>query len=192
MPMVPADTPQTCKRCGKRCVLRCGAMLDRNVVPPPYDPSLPRIVVKFSTWVLLKRAEVAPEGVSEGTLDPVTGLVPMDKSGILYADIQTIAVYRKVDVARLIAALLLPTPLALLTLFAAISSRAPAFLIVALPLMLISAYFLWRTAILRGHFVRVAGRWRTITIRFDSPLWRRRPFHDELMRRSGLTPSAIP
>jgi len=42
------------------------------------------------------------------------------------------------------------------------------------------------------NYVRVAGVWRTITIRFDAPWWRRKRFHDELLRRAGIAPSAIP
>jgi hypothetical protein len=45
---------------------------------------------------------------------------------------------------------------------------------------------------LKAHMVRVVGSTSILTIRFDSPLWRRRRFHDELLRRAGISPSPIP
>jgi hypothetical protein len=78
------------------------------VVPPPIDATLPRIEVKSAGIVLMKRGVVAAEGVIGGSLDPIAGLVPMDSSGIRFPDIATVAVWRKIDVVRLVVALLIP------------------------------------------------------------------------------------
>jgi hypothetical protein len=190
-PARPAPGVQSCAACHKAFSLHAGARHDPQVVPPPIDPRLPTIKVKSSGVVLMKQGAVAPEGVSEGTLDPVIGLVPIDKSGVLYSDVITIAIYRKIDLLRLIVACLIPAPLALLLIYWAIVIH-PGFLVVGGPLALTAAYMVWRAAVVRGNFARVAGAYRMITIRFDSPLRRRRSFHDELLRRTGVPPSAIP
>ena len=190
-PARPAPGAQTCPSCHKTFGLYAGAQSGAPVVPPPIDPRLPTIVVKSSGAFLMKRGAVAPEGVSEGTLDPVIGMVPMDKAGVLYTDVITIAIYRKIDLVRLIVACIIPAPLGLAGLFWAVAVH-PAFLVLGLPFTLIAAFMIWRATFVRGHFARVAGTYRMITIRFDSPAWRRRKFHDELLRRSGMPASAIP
>ncbi len=190
-PAQAAATVQACARCAKPFTLRAGPRLDAQVVPPPYDPRSPRIIVKSAGVVLLKRGMLAPEGVSEGTLDPITGMVPMDQSGVLYPDVVSIAVYRKVDVVRIVAACLLPLPLSLLCVYGAVAT-SPVILAFGLPFYAIFAYMLWRALGLKANLVRVVGVHRTITVRFDSPLWRRQKFHDELLRRAGVSPSRIP
>jgi hypothetical protein len=190
-PASPSNAAQPCARCRGLFVLRAGARLDPSAVPPPFDPRLPRIIVKSAGIVLLKRGMVAPEGVSEGTLDPITGMIPMDQAGVLYPDIFTICVWRKIDVVRLVFALVIPVPISLYLLVMAVAVH-PAFAIGAAPFVLSSAYMLYRAVGLKANMVRVAGGSRMITIRFDSPMWRRRRFHDELLRRAGLSPSQIP
>jgi hypothetical protein len=187
----PAPTAQSCASCHGSFGLYAGPRLEASVVPPPVDPRLPRIVVKSAGVVLMKRGMVAPEGVSEGTLDPVTGFIPMDQSGVLYTDVITIAVWRKIDVVRLVVALLIPLPVAILFVVAAVSAWA-GLLVPAAAFAAIVAYMLYRALSLRAHMVRIAGTWRTITIRFDSPMWRRRRFHDELLRRVGIAAAGIP
>jgi hypothetical protein len=188
---VPAPGLQLCASCHGTFALYGGARFDPAVVPPPVDPRLPRIVVKSAGVVLMKRGMVAPEGVSEGTLDPVTGFIPMDQSGVLYSDVITIAVWRKIDAIRLVVALLIPLPITLFLVAGAVSAWV-GLLVPAAVFGAIVAYMLYRALSLKAHLVRIAGPWRTISIRFDSPLWRRRRFHDELLRRAGIAPAEIP
>ncbi len=187
----PSPTVQTCGLCKGAFTLRAGALLDPTTPPPPVDPRLPRVVVKSAGIVLMRQGVLAAEGVLEGTLDPFVALIPMDQAGIRYGDIVSVAVWRKIDVLRLVVALVIPVPLTLLLLYAAVASAA-AFLIGALPFALISAYMLYRSLGLQAHMMRVAGSTRVLTIRFDSPLWRRRQFHDELLRRAGISSAPIP
>ncbi|HEY8038694.1 MAG TPA: hypothetical protein VIF15_02835, partial [Polyangiaceae bacterium] len=109
----------------------------------------------------------------------------------LYPDVITIAVWRKVDVVRLVVALVIPLPVTILLVVGAVTAWL-GLLVPAAFFAAIVAYMLYRALGLRAHHLRVAGVWRTITIRFDSPMWRRRRFHDELLRRAGIAPSAIP
>jgi len=187
----PAPGPQVCGACGRGFSLHAGVRADPSLAVPPFDPRAPRIVVKSAGTFLYKRGMLAPEGVSEGTLDPVTGLIPMDLSGVLWADVVSVAVWRQVDVTRLVVALLIPVPITLVLLLATFTAwvgiLAPAAFFGA-----IAAFMLVRAVGTKANYVRIVGVWRVITIRFDSPWWRRQRFHDELLRRAGIAPGAIP
>jgi hypothetical protein len=189
-PATPSADVQVCQGCNGAFTLRAGALLDPNVQIPAFDPAAPHIKVKSAGFILLKQGVVDQFGVAEGTLDPIVGMVPMDKSGVAYGDIFTVAVWRKVSVAPLVVGILLLLPFVLLLLIAAFSNAY--FLIVGLPFDLFFGFVLYRTIILKANMVRVAGSVRTVRIRFDNPLWRRKKFHDELFRRAGLSPSPIP
>jgi hypothetical protein len=134
---------------------------------------------------------VTPAMLSEGVLDPVTGLVPLESGGVAYHEIASVAVWRRVDVAQLLVAILLVLPVVLLCLLVAVAGSSGA-LVVAAPFAAILAFGLWRALSLKAHFVRVVGGNRTVTVRFDTPMSKRLLFHDELLRRAGITPSAIP
>jgi hypothetical protein len=51
---------------------------------------------------------------------------------------------------------------------------------------------IYRAFKIKVHMARIVGSARTIEVRFDSPLWRRKKFHDEMLRRAGIAPCAIP
>lgn len=146
--------------------------------------------MKAAGLVSYRLGIVEAEGVAAGDTDPVLGMIPMDKSGVAHGDILTISVWRKIDVLALVVALLVPVPLALLGLAATLESVAGLFLLV--PFGTLGAWMLYRALGIRRNFVRVVGRYRAIEIRFDKPSWRRRKFHDELLRRAGLPPAEIP
>lgn len=93
-PAEPSTTVQSCSKCRRTFMLHAGARVNGSVVPPPVDPTLRRIKTRSAGMVLLKSNIVAPEGVLHGTLDPVTGMIPLDQSGVLFSDIYTIAVWR--------------------------------------------------------------------------------------------------
>jgi len=181
---------QRCTGCGGDFTLHAGYALDASVRPPPADPRAERIKVRSAGAVTYSMGIVEAYGVSEGMTDPITGLIPIDQSGVAYPDIFTIAVWRKIAVVELVVALLIPLPITLLTLWG--SLHAPGLLIVFAFFALILGLMLYRAVSVKANFVRVAGRYRTITVRFDRPLRRRRRFHAELLRRAGVAPSMIP
>jgi hypothetical protein len=187
----PRPGVQVCGACRGTFALHAGARLEPSVVPPPVDPRLPRVVVKSAGVVVMKRGVVAAEGVTEGTLDPVAGLVAMDESGVLYGDILSVAVWRTIDVVRLVVAVLIPVPLGLLSLVGAVAAT-PWFLIPGVLFGGLGALMVYRAIGIRACHVRIVGTWRVVALRFDSPMRRRRPFHDELLRRAGIPPAPIP
>ena len=188
----PAATGlMTCAGCGLRFALHAGARADTRVVPVPFDPRAERVKAVSNGIVLRKMALVAPEGVSEGTLDPVTGYIPIDQNGVYFGDIFTIAVWRKVDVLKLVATAILPLPLALIFVSLGIT-QSPVFLAFGVPLALGTAWMVYRAFKIKVHMARVVGSARTIEVRFDAPIWRKKKFHDEMLRRAGIAPSPIP
>jgi hypothetical protein len=184
-------SPQTCSACRLTFALYAGPRADASVIPAPFNPHAERVKVTSNGVVLRKMGLVSPEGVSEGTLDPITGYIPMDQSGVYFGDIWSIAVWRKVDVIRIVVAAIIPLPLSLLFLGLCFSA-SPGFLILELPFVAITAWMFYRAFAIKQHLVRVVGGARTIEVRFDAPIWRRKKFHDELLRRAGISPRQIP
>jgi hypothetical protein len=133
---------------------------------------------------------VDAKGVAEGQTDPVIGMIPIDQSGVAYHDILSIAVWRKPDIVKLVVALLVPLPIASLCFWAALDEARCLY--IGLPFALLGAWMIYSALRIQKSFVRVAGRNRTINLRFDTPLRKRRRFHDELLRRAGLPPAVIP
>lgn len=146
----------------------------------------------------LRVGTVEAIGVSEGVLDPVIGLVPVETSGVMYPDIVSIAVWRERDWVELAVAVLVPLPIG--AFFAAIGiivlikaglaglTMAAA----ALVLLLLAAFMIRRAVVTQKHLARIFGRHRCITVRFDRPGSQRVRFHDELLGRAGQRPAAIP
>ncbi len=177
---------QKCTSCQREVVLRAGAVLDQSVVPVPLDPTAPKIVVRSAGLVLLKQGVVSFEGVTHGHLDPVTGFIPLDQAGVRYSEILSVAVWRNLDWVRLVIALLFIAPLTLITVVGSFSIHG--LVVLALPFVAFQSYLVYKIVIVRRHWVRVVGTYRTLTIQFDTPLRRRRKFIDELFRRAGLGP----
>ncbi len=189
-PATPGPEAQACTRCGGAFALYAGAALDGAVRPPPIDPGAERVKVRSAAVVTYRIGMLDPQGVSEGMADPITGLVPIDQSGVAYQDVVTIGIWRKPDLVELFTALLIPTPIATLLLLGAV--KTPQLLVIALPFALVAAWMIHRAIVVQATFARVVGRYRAIKVRFDRPGRRRRRFHDELLRRSGVvaTPAA--
>jgi hypothetical protein len=188
-PATPRPDVQTCGSCGCRFTLHAGRLVDPSVVPPQLGYAS-TIRVKSGGMVLMKMGEVTPYGISEGTLDPVTGMIPIEQSGILYGDVYSIAVWRTLDVVRLVLALLVPTPIALGLFWVALN--VPFFVFFAAFFALLTGWVLYLAVGVRANHMRVVGAYRMVTIRFDGPIWRRRSFHEEAFRRAGIQPPAIP
>ena len=184
-PATPSYEFGPCKACAGVIVLLLGRAVDGRIQPQA-TLNDPPIRVKSAGLVLMKQGEVGPYGVSEGTLDPVTGMIPMDQSGVGWNDIRSIAVWRKVDVMSVVAATMLPLPMGLLCIAIAIAIPSAVPAAFGLPFLFIAGYMYYRAIVIRAHWVRIAGVYRTITIRFDRPGRRRHAFYSELLRRAGV------
>lgn len=186
----PAAGPglHACAGCGKRFAAYAGPLVDPNLVPAPAGP---KVQVKSPGAFLMRYGCVDERGVSEGNLDPVIGTIPVDTSGVWWGDVASIAVWRTPAWLDLVVALLLPLPIGLGLLAIAMSGAWGAAIPGAVFLGL-GAYLLWRAFVVQACRARVIGRHRTIVVRFDRPSWRRQRFHDELIRRAGGSPLALP
>lgn len=186
----PADGVQRCA-CRQRFVLRAGAFLDRSVVPPAPDPAAETVVVKSSA-TLRHYGRLDPDAVAEGTLDPVFARLPMTTTKLSYRAIYTIAVWKQTAWRSLLAILLVPAPFtwALFALWR--SAPGPGLLGLALAMAALTLGSLGSVLFIPSHYVRVVGAKDTLVIRFDRPLFRRQKFHDELLRRAGVSPSPLP
>jgi hypothetical protein len=181
----PQQAAQQCTGCSKAFSLHAGPALD-----PSRQPSAPRqdkIKVKAEG---LRFGVVDTHGVAEGIVDPITGFIPIDQSGVAYGDIVSVAVWRRPAWVELVAAVMVPLPITFFALYAALSS--PNWLWIAMPFAFFAAFMLYRALLVQAHFARIVGRDRTITVRFDRPLRRRRRFHAELLARTGIPPAPIP
>lgn len=174
---------QHCGSCGTRFLLLAGPAADPNVHPPPVNPNAKTVKVKTASAFVLFRGTVQADAIAHGPLDPVTGLVPISENAICYPAIESIAVWRKIDWSRLVVALVL-LPLGLWALAASLSTVG--WLVVALPVLALGGFVLYRAVGLRANFMRVVSRDRCLKIRFDQPMWRRMPFLREALVRSGL------
>ena len=182
---------QQCSKCQGHFTLRAGCLVDAEARPPAFDPNAKRIKVRWAGGFAYHVGAVEAQGVVEGMADPVTGAIPMEQAGVAFGDIFTVAVWRKIDVVRLVIAGLLPVPLTLVFLYGMLRGTW-GLVALAAPFGLISALMIYGAVGARACYARVAGRYRTITVRFDRPPRRRRRFHDELLRRAGIAPSPIP
>jgi hypothetical protein len=192
-PAQPSSAVQRCGRCDGAFTLHVGWALDPSTPLPPFDRALPAIKVKSSVQMVLQTGLVAAEGIMLGELDPVMGLISTNQSGVMFPDVGSVAVYRTVDVVSIVVAALLPLPIAVgLTMIGLQANSAAGFLVVAGLFGLLTAWMVYRAAFIKKHWVRIVGRYRTIEIRFDTPLRRRRAFHGELLRRAGIAPAPIP
>jgi hypothetical protein len=185
----PGPSAQRCGNCGRRFSLHIGFALDPSVPVPAHDRRLPTIRAKSSS---LKSVVISPDGILEAQLDPVVGLLPLEQSGVLFPDVASIAIWRRIDWVQLIVGVLVPLPIAMIcTLATAVGAPWPV-LLVGTVFGALAAFMIYRAVVVRAHHARIVGRWRTLTIRFDAPFWNRRAFHRELLRRAGAGEAEIP
>lgn len=164
--------------------------MDPEVKPPPLNMALPRIKTTSAGAFVRTGSWVAPEGVLHGTMDPITGAIPIDQSGVLYTDIISVAVYRKLDIVTLVLLSLIGAPIMFACAMGTIAF--PPIGVVCLPIFALFAWAFYATIAIQRNYARVCGSIRVITVQFNQPVWRRKPFHDELLRRAGISPSPIP
>jgi hypothetical protein len=193
-PAVPGPAVQTCQGCQRRFTLSAGPALDGSVVPAPFHPAAMRIALRWSIVVTYRFATLEPPGINAGTLDPVVGIAPVDQTAIAYGDVLSIAVWRKLALVDCIVAALLPTPIALLTLYVAISivaksaGGAAVFAASGLVMGLLAAWLFRRGIVIGRRQARIVGRWASTTVPFDNSA----AFHDELFRRCGIARPPVP
>ena len=194
MPTTPSAIPQRCAGCRSNFTLSAGPALDGAVMPPPPHPSAIRIALRWSIVVTYRFANLDPTGITCGTLDPVVAVAPVDQAGIAFADVLSIAVWRKIALKDLIVGGLVPLPIALFSLWCAILAvtKAPGVAAVAavigLGFGLLAAYMFHRGIVVGRRHARIIGRYASFTVMFDNS----RAFHEELFRRCGLAPPPIP
>lgn len=132
-------------------------------------------------------------GVTSGTLDPAIGMVPIDQVAIAFADVISIAIWRKIGWSDTIVGFLVPAPIALLCLWGAIAARgAPAGAVIlafiALAFGGLAAFMIRRGLVIGRRFARVVGRYGSLVLQFDKS----QALYTELFRRSGLVAPPIP
>lgn len=182
-PAQAAPGAQTCAHCKAPFVLVAGALLDEACVPPE---AIPAKVVKVRSSGLLARSQgvVGPAGISHGTLDPITGRIPMDSLTIPWGDIYSIALWRRPDWVAFFATLLLLGPIVLGLL--AGTFRAPILAVLSVPLLSLWIFLVVRAFRVGVQQMRVCGSRLVLKIRYDQPLWRRKRFVTDAFRRAGV------
>jgi hypothetical protein len=187
----PKAEVQTC-RCGLRFTLQAGPLLDASLTPAATGPESDIVRVNFSGAVLRQFGQLDAMCVQAGSMDPVTGHIPLDGAKLAYKAVYSVAFWRKLPVGSLVAWILLALPWALFSLGLLVSTREPGVLIFAVPMTLITVWAGYQIIGVRAHWARVVGPKMKLLIRYDKPGRRRVRFHDELLRRCGIRPSAIP
>jgi hypothetical protein len=185
-----APSIQVCGACQGRFALYAGPLVDTALAVPAPDPQAKRVKVRSAGMLLYHAGILEPESVQEGTLDPVIGRLPVNSTAIAYRHVYSVAFWRTIDKAAVVA-----NAVAWITtgVFAVGAFAQPALLIFAVPWGLLTAWWTSRTYVVRRWHARVIGLKGTqVAVRFDKPWWNRRRFHDELLRRCGLPPAAMP
>jgi hypothetical protein len=194
-PVNPSPVAQSCPGCRRKFTLTAGPALDGSLVPPPVHQAAPGIRLKWSMVVTYCFAALDQGGIMSGTLDPVVALAPIEQKGIAYADVVSIAIWRKINWLELVLGVLVPVPIALFSAWAAIlivmKEVGVAFAIfaaIALAFGLLAAWIIHRAVAIGRRSARIVGRWASFTVPFDRSL----AFYEELFRRCGLAAPPIP
>jgi hypothetical protein len=155
------------------------------------------IRVKAPAGFTVRYGVLEAYGVAEGELDPVIAASEMNKSGVAYPEIVSLTFWRKPDwvVAVLAGLTLVPLGLGLLAiavvgLVAGQGGSVVFTLLFGLGLLGLGGWSVHRGLVVKKHFVRVVGLYRTIDVRFDRGS--RDTFRLELLRRAGLPPVDMP
>lgn len=181
-PSQPRPAVQTCGHCKRSFLLVGGALLDGNVVPPMAAPGV--IKVRASGTLQRTQGAVGPLGISHGTLDPITGHIPMDSLSIPWPDIYSIALWRRPDWLSFLVTTVLLGPVALGLVAATFG--VPALAVLSVPVLAGFVYLVTRAFKVGAQFMRVCGSRLVLTIRYDQPAWRRKRFVRETFLRAGL------
>ncbi|MBI5546339.1 MAG: hypothetical protein HY901_20825, partial [Deltaproteobacteria bacterium] len=118
----------------------------------------------------------------------------MTDDKVAYRAVYSVAVWRRISVATAVLLFLVPVPLLLLALVSLFMSGEPTLVLIffVAPMATLAAWGAWDAFGIRANWARVVSTKGELRIRFDSPLWRRRRFLRELLRRCGISPAEIP
>ena len=167
--------------------------MDPAVVAPM--PGGIQIKLKWASLATYEFAHLDPAGVSGGTLDPLIAVAAISQNGVGYPDVLFITVWRKLAIVNGIIGLLVPLPMALGFLAAAVGNLMAsavgfgAVMFVFALLFGLAAFTLVRRGFIIGkRLVRVVGRYGVVEAQFQtSPA-----FYTELFRRCGLVAPPLP
>ncbi len=186
-PAKPAAALQRCEKCKKPFLLVAR-------VAAAAAPAGKPIKVTYSETALRRSATVDDAGVSCSTLDPVTGLLPMDTRKIPFTDIATIGLYRRIDWALLIALVLLFLLPVVVPLVIA-SFNVPVVFAFSLPCVALFGLGLKKSIGVGVQRMRVVSATQAevvLKLRFDAPMWKRKKFVDAVLTRSGVEAAVWP
>jgi hypothetical protein len=182
-PVASAPATRRCARCGLLHTLYLGHASSPAVTPPPARPG--ELKSKSSGWLLRKVSVVGPGGIAHGTLDPVTGHIPMDTLGITWEDVLSITTWQRRDWLLFALTTVFILPLALLTSAGVIEGAG--WLILAVPFVALTVFYYWRALGVGAWHMRVVGSRLWFSFRHDAPFYRRRRFLTEALSRAGIT-----
>ncbi|MBI5545101.1 MAG: hypothetical protein HY901_14515, partial [Deltaproteobacteria bacterium] len=160
--------------------------------PPPPELDSPLILVRTAGGFVRRFGQLDAEGIQAGLLDPVTGRIRIAAERIAFRGIYSLAIWRAIAWAQALALMLIALPLTLVVLRELFLSPSPLLYLLAIPMTATTCLALALTFGVRAHYLRVVGARAQLTIRFDGPFYRRRRFHEQLLRRCGLSMSPIP
>lgn len=181
-------------KCGRRFVLRYGALMDASITPPPIDAQAKELKLKAPGLVVVGQAVLKPDAIGFGSLDPILGRFPMDEKGVRFAHLYSVAVWRELNVAQAVMFFIVSLPVGLLSLFGIVAAKGePGGFICGVPFVLLAAFHGYRVFSAKATRLRIVGfKDRTLDVTFIGGLGKRRKFVDELFRRCGLAPVELP
>lgn len=114
-PASPARAAQTCSACRTTFALYAGAATDPSVVPPAPTPATQAIKGPLGERL---HASVRDRGSARrrgGRARPVVARLALDKNGVAWHDVVSVTVWRRPDFVELAVAIIIPTPIALVS-----------------------------------------------------------------------------
>lgn len=184
---------QSCPSCQTRFLLVAGPLMDKGCEVPEPGPATKELRLKAPGLFVVMVALLRPEAIGYGALDPVLGRFPMDEKGLRFGHIYSLAAWRAVNVPQAVMFFVLSLPLALLSLLPLFATGAAPALLLALPFCALAAFHAWRVFKVKSTRTRIVGvKGRVLDMTFAGTLGARQRFHDELLRRCGLSPTQLP
>lgn len=150
---------RACGSCSKKFLFVAGQAGDAQVMP--YHPNEHRAgyKVKLPGFFLMKQVELEPQGFAWGDLDPLVGVARMGSTRVQYPQVVSFSAWRSVNVARLLASVLIGGSITLMFLSLALSDAWPL-LLLGLPVALltgIGVYRSFRPGLVRMRLVHPQG-----------------------------------
>lgn len=186
---------QTCAKCGLVFVLRAGALVDHTITPVR-DEGGKELKSKSAGLIMAEQTLLTLDSIGAGTLDPIVGRFAVDSKSVRFEHLYSVAAWRALNVAQLVALVIITAPMGLLGLVvtgATLLKGEPGGLLCTLPFVLIAAYHAYSVLIARTTRLRVIGfKDRTLELTVTGRRSKQREFVDTLFRRAGLAPVEVP